>query len=90
MESHISEIRSNGDEAVEGVKKLAPLRRYNATHSVFGTRWHSISNKDFNKGKNNQKYPNQLNLGTMGARRTIRKIPRQNMTILGVTGIPLA
>ena len=38
VENQISEIRGNLDEAVEEVKKLAPLKRYNATHSVFGTR----------------------------------------------------
>ena len=40
VESHISDIRDNVEEAVDGVKKLASLRRYNATHSVLGTRWH--------------------------------------------------
>ena len=40
VESHISDIRGNVEEAVDGVKKLASLRRYNATHSVLGTRWH--------------------------------------------------
>ena len=38
VESQFTEIRSNVDEAVEEVKKFAALKRYNATHSVFGTR----------------------------------------------------
>ena len=38
VENQITEIRSNLDEAVDEVKKLAALKRYNSTHSVFGTR----------------------------------------------------
>ena len=73
MESQISEIRSNLDDAVEGVKKLAPLRRYNATHSVFGTRWHSNSNKDFNKGKNQQKTPYSITSRYYGSQEDYKK-----------------
>ena len=80
MENQITEIKSNVDDAVDEVKKLASLKRYNATHSVFGTRWDKINNLK----------TSQTNPGIMGARRIIRKMQRQNMTTPGVIGILLA
>ena len=43
MENQITEIRSNVEEAVEEVKKLAALKRYNATHSVFGIKYVALT-----------------------------------------------
>jgi len=56
VENQFTEIRSNVDEAVEEVKKLAPLKRFNATHSVFGTRYYG-SQEDY-KRDSEAKYDN--------------------------------
>ena len=48
VETRLEEIRGDVDDAVEGVRSFAALRKYNATHSVFGTRYYS-SQEDYKR-----------------------------------------
>jgi len=85
VESHISDIRGNVEEAVDGVKKLASLRRYNATHSVLGTRYYG-SKEDYDKDAqtkydNSRRYRDPISINDRSIVEDLTNVTAKNVTL---------
>jgi len=85
VENQFTEIRSNVDEAVEEVKKLAPLKRFNATHSVFGTRYYG-SQEDYKRDSeakydNSRRYRDPISINDRSIVEDLTNVTAKNATL---------
>lgn len=85
VENQITEIKSNVDDAVDEVKKLASLKRYNATHSVFGTRYYG-SQEDYKKDAeakydNSRRYRDPISINDRTIIEDLTNVTAKNATL---------